>query len=143
MIYQPYAKIHIIPIIIHWENLMECYKFINESIVKQLISDIGEEDTLKILTSFIDEAQTHLQHIEKAVTQTIIQDLQASAHALKGAAGMIGALQLQSKLLEIEKACHDNKKLAFAYAANIQSTVTQTVAEIHEIIRAVHKQPYS
>ena len=111
---------------------MKQYKFINESVVKQLINDIGEEDTFEILTSFIDEAQIHLQHIKKSVVQSAMQDLQASVHALKGSAGMVGALQLEDALLKIEKACLDNQKLAIEYTANIESTVIQTIAEIQE-----------
>jgi len=106
--------------------------FIDAAIIQQLRNDIGESACCQILTSFIEETQIHLQHIKQAIAQASVEDLQSIAHALKGAAGMIGAVQLHEKLQVLEQTCIDNEASAIECAKSIESIVAQTITALQK-----------
>lgn len=65
----------------------------------------------KIITSFLLDSKTMLTALKTAIEEGNLGDSQLHAHSIKGSAGNVGALKLQSVAKELETAAHD-KELA-------------------------------
>ena len=64
----------------------------------------GQPDVVReVLTVFLDDGPTRLRAIDDAIRSRDGRAVQHAAHALKGAAGSIGATALQARCRELEE----------------------------------------
>jgi HPt (histidine-containing phosphotransfer) domain-containing protein len=56
---------------------------------------------------FVDDGPRRLDSLRSAMTTSDVDQLEHVAHSLKGAAGILGAADLQSAALALEEAAHD------------------------------------
>lgn len=72
--------------------------------LRQLNQD-GQPDVVReVLSVFLDDGPTRLRAIDDTIKSRDAQAIQRAAHALKGAAGSIGATALQARCRELEDA---------------------------------------
>jgi HPt (histidine-containing phosphotransfer) domain-containing protein len=68
------------------------------------LNQAGQPDIVReVLTVFLADAPVRLAAIDDAIRDGDAQAIQRSAHALKGAAGSIGALGLQARCRDLEE----------------------------------------
>lgn len=96
----------------------------------------GQPDIVReVLTVFLSDAPERLDAIDTAIGAGDPQALQRAAHALKGAAGSVGAITLQARCRELE----DTAKAgaldgAAALGRAIADEWTRVRTEIREIL---------
>jgi CheY-like chemotaxis protein/HPt (histidine-containing phosphotransfer) domain-containing protein len=88
--------------------------------------------TREVVTLFLGDLPVKLQAIEAALAQARVEAVSTAAHALKGSAGNIGALALQSRCAEIEAAAQAQQLPADADAvmARLQTLADATRAAL-------------
>jgi len=73
----------------------------------------GDMDLLReIATLFLDDCHQKIDQIREGIRAGDAGTVEAAAHSLKGAAGSIGAKQLEQRFLHLEMAGADSAKLA-------------------------------
>jgi DNA-binding response OmpR family regulator len=63
----------------------------------------------EIIDTFLDDMPRQLQRLKEAIEKETLQEVQARAHAIKGAAGNVRGLAMSAIALEIEQAAKDRK----------------------------------
>jgi HPt (histidine-containing phosphotransfer) domain-containing protein len=84
---------------------------IDRGVIENLrqLNQEGQPDLVReVLTVFLHDSPRRVSAIANAAEQRNGPELQRSAHALKGAAGTIGAFQLQDCCRELETAGRNN-----------------------------------
>jgi two-component system, sensor histidine kinase and response regulator len=72
--------------------------------LKSIFSADGSyEEYNQLITLFIDQTKVRLEKIQEAITKNSPQSLKSEAHALKSSSANLGALQMSSFCLQLEK----------------------------------------
>lgn len=89
---------------------------IEEKVLKQLVEDIGLENTKRFMESLDNEFQKRITNIRSARDEASFAALAAQAHALKSSAQVSGALKLSEVLNKLEHSANLQNNDAFALA---------------------------
>jgi len=105
--------------------VLECHR------LKQLQNDIDKQSLAAIFIDFIEETQKRSDHIDFAIAEQNIIQLEFEVHALKGESSMWGARQLNEVAKLTEEVCKKGEiKKALWYAKHIDAIISKTVIEI-------------
>ncbi len=74
--------------------------------LRQMQRPDGPDRVGQIIARFLEESEERVSTIKAAVSDHDPQALEVAAHALKGAAGTVGANELQSIAGELERLAH-------------------------------------
>ncbi len=78
---------------------------LDESVLKKLAHDLGNDTLKHLLGTFITETEACLNHIETLQSQKNWSELSREGHSLKSTAGSFGLVSLQDKAHLMEEAC--------------------------------------
>lgn len=108
-------------------NVLESLRQLNQA---------GQPDIVReVLTVFLADAPARLAAIDQAIGAGDAQAVQRAAHALKGAAGSIGAMALQGCCRELEERGKDRElDGAAALGSAIRAECARVKTEITEIL---------
>lgn len=91
-------------------------KLLDEKVLRQLVTDIGLENTRRFMESLDNEYQKRIGNIGKALEDRSLEGLAAEAHALKSSAQVSGACKLADVLIDLEVNAKLGRDEAFALA---------------------------
>ncbi|ERM55890.1 histidine kinase [Vibrio mimicus CAIM 1883] len=84
---------------------LDAAEWIDETIIQQVIHDTDISIMPMLLTSYIEESQIRLQHIEKAIQLTDHAALEFELHTLGSASLALGNRHLSRCAREMERHC--------------------------------------
>jgi HPt (histidine-containing phosphotransfer) domain-containing protein len=90
--------------LIEGKNMNQADPLIEERVVRQLLADIGLENTRKFIDSLDSEINKRIQNMTKAINEKNFEDLAAQAHSLKSSAQVSGTFPLAENMVGIESA---------------------------------------
>ena len=99
---------------------------LDEQVIRQLLQDIGLDNTRKFLASLDNEFQKRIANIRKGRDAGSFAILAAEAHALKSSAQISGASKLASVLVALETKATRNNNDAFALAQEAMTLAEMT-----------------
>jgi len=91
-------------------------QLVEEKVLKQLVHDIGLENTRKFMESLDGEFQKRIENIRQAIEDKAITALAAQAHALKSSSQVSGAYRLADVLIKLEVEANNQNEGAMALA---------------------------
>ena len=110
----------------------------NPTVVQSLrqLTQAGEPDVLaEVLSMFVTQAEARLDAIDSATRASDAAALQHAAHALKGAAGAVGAGALQEACRELEECARRGAlKDALGGAAVVRREYGRVKVEIDQLL---------
>ncbi len=89
---------------------------VDEKVLKQLVKDIGLDNTRKFMGSLENEYQKRINSIRQAIEEESFTALAAEAHALKSTAQVSGAYKLAELLIKLEIAANNKNDEAISMA---------------------------
>lgn len=109
---------------------------VNETTIKQLASEVGEETIALLLNVFCDELE---QYSQKLISDPTIGDVREISHSIKSSAGSFGADPLAAMALECEeRAKQEQNEWVEHHLDEFIQVVQTTGAEFRKL--ATHKQ---
>ncbi|KKJ00302.1 Hpt domain-containing protein [Prochlorothrix hollandica] len=98
----------------------------------QNLADGDNEFALELLQVFVQDLQSQLPNLQKAIAIENYIKIQESAHYLKGASGNVGAREMHSLMQSLEKQAKaeviDGAELIYATTAQYFEIISQWVA---------------
>lgn len=82
--------------------------YVDEKILKQLVSDTSAEIVPELITLYIEDTQTRMALIEEAITKRDIASLEFETHSIGSSAIAHGNVKLHTLARNIEQLCRQN-----------------------------------
>lgn len=111
---------------------------VDESVLKQLRQDIGEDTLNSLLDTFIDETVTRLSLIKKLCQEEKWDNLEREGHTLKSTCGSFGLMPLCGKAKELDESCRQKN---YSQAKTISAEIENFGNESIEILRRWMQSP--
>lgn len=89
---------------------------LDENVLRNLVRDIGLDNTRKFMDSLDNEFQKRIQLIKQAMDDRAFAELAAQAHSLKSSAQVSGATRLAESLIRLETAADERQDAALDLA---------------------------
>ena len=108
------------------------HDILDESVINQLIKDVGIDTTKVFLDSLESEFNLRTQKITQARDEQSLDKLASEAHSFKGCALTCGAKALSNLLLQLETLAKYKKSEAFELVNQVIDLARETNVAFHE-----------
>lgn len=107
---------------------IENFPVLDETVLKKLIHDVGEDIAPSLINSFLDEVIVRESQISEASKTMDLTAIDYSVHALKSVSGTFGAARLNNITITLELACkHKDKDMVVSLVTSLQATSAETI----------------
>ena len=124
------------------EHASETSPVLTESVIKQLVSDTGEEVFLHVVELFINETSRRVNEIEQFSKENNLSLIEKEAHAIKSSAATIGAIKLGELAKTIEQLCKSKQTEPLLVAVKELVLLSQqSISQLSQYCTELSKTP--